>query len=61
MGFNSFIGIGCFCAGLGFVSESSLVVFWDFSGKNNVEPSEVTLGSRKKVWWVCGCWADPLG
>lgn len=29
-----------------------IIQYWDFE-KNNIEPSEVTLKSNKKVWWIC--------
>ncbi len=54
------LGHGCtYCRGLKANETNSLealrpdlLEYWDYS-KNKIKPNEVTLGSAKKVWWLC--------
>lgn len=33
--------------------ESTLLREWDFERNKDVTPSQVTIGSHRKVWWKC--------
>ena len=39
-----------YCRELG---DTALLEEWD-SEKNELTPQQVTYGSKKKLWWVCG-------
>jgi hypothetical protein len=63
-------GNGCpICAnriaqeGVNDVASSFLIKDWDYH-KNHISPKEVTVGSEKKVWWICSeCgtnWIAPI-
>ena len=55
-------GHGCpYCSGLkAIVGETDLVTLdpvflkeWNYKKNNDISPSELTIGSGKKVWWIC--------
>lgn len=35
------------------ITSPELIKEWDFE-KNVINPTEITNGSKKKIWWVCG-------
>lgn len=55
-------GMGCpICANkqvlVGFndlqTTHSELALEWDYAKNVTVQPTEITYGSKKKVWWIC--------
>ena len=34
-------------------NNPNLLKYWDFSKNKNVNPCNITSGSREKVWWKC--------
>lgn len=35
------------------VERSELLKEWDFKRNKDVDPSKITIGSAKRIWWVC--------
>ena len=55
-------GVGCpICAGKTIIkgyndletTNKDILKYWDYRKNIEIKPSEITKGSRKKVWWKC--------